>query len=202
MSDSLLPHGLQHARLLCPWDFPGKNRRVGCCFLLQGILPNQGLNLGLLYCGQILYRLSHKGSIMNNGIVNICVHVSVLNTCFQFSGRYGGVVILCLLFWRTVKNFFIKKNIFCDIPHGILVPQPRIEPRPWQWECRVLITGPQGNSLFSIEATLFYVPSARCVCAPISHPGQRGCCYFPFIYIIVVLVSSVQFSHSVVSDCL
>ena len=25
VSDSLRPHGLQPARLLCPWDFPGKN---------------------------------------------------------------------------------------------------------------------------------------------------------------------------------
>ena len=23
------------ARLLCPWDSPGKNTGVGCCFLLQ-----------------------------------------------------------------------------------------------------------------------------------------------------------------------
>ena len=23
------PHGLQSARLLCPWDFPGKNTGVG-----------------------------------------------------------------------------------------------------------------------------------------------------------------------------
>ena len=27
--------GLKPARLLCPWDFPGKNPRVGCHFLLQ-----------------------------------------------------------------------------------------------------------------------------------------------------------------------
>ena len=33
------------ARLLCPWDFPGKNTGVGCCFLLWGIFPTQGLNL-------------------------------------------------------------------------------------------------------------------------------------------------------------
>ena len=32
MSDSLRPHGLQPARLLCPWDFPGKNTRGGCYF--------------------------------------------------------------------------------------------------------------------------------------------------------------------------
>ena len=36
MSDSLRPHGLQPASLLCPWDSPGKNTGVGCYFLLQG----------------------------------------------------------------------------------------------------------------------------------------------------------------------
>ena len=35
-------------RLLCPWDFPGKNTGVGCHFLLQGIFLTQGSNLHLL----------------------------------------------------------------------------------------------------------------------------------------------------------
>ena len=30
MSDSVWPRGLQPARLLCPWDFPGKSTGVGC----------------------------------------------------------------------------------------------------------------------------------------------------------------------------
>ena len=30
--------------------FPGKNTGVGCHFILQGILPTQGLNPGLLHC--------------------------------------------------------------------------------------------------------------------------------------------------------
>ena len=30
-------HGLSPTRLLCPWDFPGKNTGVGYHFLLQGI---------------------------------------------------------------------------------------------------------------------------------------------------------------------
>ena len=49
------------ARLLCPWDFPGKNTRVGYHFLLQGIFPTQGLNPGLplLHGRQALYCLSH-----------------------------------------------------------------------------------------------------------------------------------------------
>jgi len=36
----LLP--LLPARLLCPWDSPGKNTGVGCHALLQGNLPNPG----------------------------------------------------------------------------------------------------------------------------------------------------------------
>ena len=36
MSNSLRPHGLQPTRLLCPWDFPGKDTGVVCHFLLQG----------------------------------------------------------------------------------------------------------------------------------------------------------------------
>ena len=57
--------GLQAARLLCPWDSPGKNTGVGCCFLLQGIFPTQGSNLHLwclLLCRLILYPLSHRRS--------------------------------------------------------------------------------------------------------------------------------------------
>ena len=36
---------------------------VGCHALLQGIVPTQGSNLGLLHCRQILYHLSHQGSV-------------------------------------------------------------------------------------------------------------------------------------------
>ena len=41
-------------RLLRPWDSQGKNTGVGCHFLLQGIFPTQGLNLGLPPCRQML----------------------------------------------------------------------------------------------------------------------------------------------------
>ena len=35
VSDSLQPHGLESSRILCPWNFPGKDAGVGCHFLLQ-----------------------------------------------------------------------------------------------------------------------------------------------------------------------
>ena len=47
---TLRPHGLQSARLLCPWDSPGKNIGVGHHLLLQGIFPTQRSDLGLLHC--------------------------------------------------------------------------------------------------------------------------------------------------------
>ena len=66
ISDSLCPHGLQPATLLCPWNFPGKNTGVGCHFLLQGIFPTQVLNHCLLHllpwqAGSL--PLSHLGSL-------------------------------------------------------------------------------------------------------------------------------------------
>ena len=47
---------------LCPWDFPGKNTRVGCHFLLQGIFPIQGLNPSPLHWQMDSLLLSHQGS--------------------------------------------------------------------------------------------------------------------------------------------
>ena len=68
VSDTLRPQGLQLARLLCPWNFPGKNTGVGCYFLLQGIFPTQGSNPHLLnllqwQMGSVgLYHLGHRQS--------------------------------------------------------------------------------------------------------------------------------------------
>ena len=66
-SDSLRPCGPQPARLLCPWHAPGKNTGVGCCALLQGVVPTQASNLRLLcllHCigRQVLYYYGHLGS--------------------------------------------------------------------------------------------------------------------------------------------
>ena len=40
---------------------PGRNTRVGCHALFQGIFPTQGSNTGLPYCRRILYCLSYQG---------------------------------------------------------------------------------------------------------------------------------------------
>ena len=50
-------------RLLRPWDFPGKSAGVDCHFLLQEIFSPQESNRGLPHRGQMLYRLSHQGTL-------------------------------------------------------------------------------------------------------------------------------------------
>ena len=55
VNDFLLFHRLSPTRLLCPWNSPGNNTRVGCHSLLQGIFLTHGANPGLLHCRQILY---------------------------------------------------------------------------------------------------------------------------------------------------
>ena len=76
MFNSLGPHGLQPARLLCSWDFPGKNTGMSSHFLLQGIFPTQGSNLVLLYLRWLLHCLSQPVAtfkmIWDNGI-EICI---------------------------------------------------------------------------------------------------------------------------------
>ena len=53
------PPQVQHASLLCPWGFPGKNTGVGCYSFLQGILLDQGLNPYLLHWQADSLPLSH-----------------------------------------------------------------------------------------------------------------------------------------------
>ena len=60
VSNSLRPYGLYS-----PWNSPGQNTGVGSLSLLQGIFPTQGSNPGFPHCRQILYQLSHKGSLIN-----------------------------------------------------------------------------------------------------------------------------------------
>ena len=63
ISDSLRPHGLQPAQLLCPWGF--SQVRILEWEVMpssRGIFPTQGSNSGLPHCRRILYHLSHQGS--------------------------------------------------------------------------------------------------------------------------------------------
>ena len=55
--DCTLPSSSVHG------DSPGKNIRLVCHALLQGIFPIQGSNPGLPHCRWILYHMSYRGSV-------------------------------------------------------------------------------------------------------------------------------------------
>ena len=82
----------QSARFLCPWNLPGKNTRVGCHFLLQGIFPIQGLNLCLLNWQEDSLPLSQQGSTILELVVSFSTLGVVVNIPLQ------GIFMLCIKF--------------------------------------------------------------------------------------------------------
>ena len=75
-------------------DSPGKNTRVGCHALLQGIFPTQGSNPGLLHCRRILYCLSHQGSPWK-----VKVSQSTLTFCDPMFYTEHGILQARILGW-------------------------------------------------------------------------------------------------------
>ena len=58
----LRPQRLQPTKVLCPWDFPGKNIGRGCHFFLHGIFPTKGSYPRLLHWQVNSFPLSHQES--------------------------------------------------------------------------------------------------------------------------------------------
>ena len=117
-------HRLQPARLLCPWDFPGKNTRVGCHFLLQGIVPTRRLNLCLLHCRQILHQRGHQGSHVP---IKLCIgqrffHVRLIIVPHDHH-EYFGIenTVNKLNMWRKISYSHLCAIIIVPyiIRHGI-----------------------------------------------------------------------------------
>ena len=72
VSDSLRPLGLWPARLLCSWNFPGKNTGVGCHLPTPGNLPDQGLNPCLL---SLLHWQVDFLPLAPSRKLDICIHI-------------------------------------------------------------------------------------------------------------------------------
>ena len=92
-------YGLQSIRLLCPWDFPGKNTGVGSHSLLQANFLTQGSNpclLCLLHWQVDSCAMSHLGS---PDTMNELRHVQHNETKWvrweQIFQRILGVRMLC-----------------------------------------------------------------------------------------------------------
>ena len=81
MSNSLQSYGLWPARLLCPWDSPGRNTGVGCHAFLQEIFQIQELNPHLLHCRQIFYPWATSKALKITGrIPKVFIVIKVTET--------------------------------------------------------------------------------------------------------------------------
>ena len=106
MSSSWQSHGLQPTRLLCQWNFPGKNTGVGCHFILKGIFPTRGQNLGLLHCRQILYHRATRGGTNGQHKPQIMTEVNLPSQCLQEWRMMLGILTFTL---SVCLNSFLRK---------------------------------------------------------------------------------------------
>ena len=115
MSNSLWPHGLQPTRLLRPWDFPGKNTRVGCHCLLRwwclgysinntndvsagrrmmGKASQANAELSIYSYGQHVCMLSHFSSIQLFATLWTIAHQAPLSMGFSRQDYWSGLTCL------------------------------------------------------------------------------------------------------------
>ena len=88
-------------RLLCPWDFPGKNIGVGCHFFLQGIFLTQGRNLHLLHLQAGFLPLSHQQNPINK-------YIDVVLGVKMWLVWFNNAWTCCASKWIHVFNKFWK----------------------------------------------------------------------------------------------
>ena len=91
---------------------------MGCHFLLQGIFPTQGSNLGLLHCRKTPYCLSHQGILgsESHSVVSNSLQPHGLYSPWTFPGQNTGVGSLFLL-----QAIFPTQGLNPGLPHCKLI---------------------------------------------------------------------------------
>ena len=89
--------------LYSPWNSPGQDTGVGSLSLLQGIVPTQGSNPGLLHCRQILYQLSYQG---------LPYHYNHLPGWYQYIIHLG-LLLMNLISWTRNLSLSMLYSLLC-----------------------------------------------------------------------------------------
>ena len=113
MSDSWWSHGLKPTRLLCPWDFPGKNTGVGCHFFLQGMNPSPALAGGFFTIEPPGKPQQDLCNTLNNGAKRSCSEME--------------------LFHHLWNVFDPRALLLCELPYIWGSPEYSLE-RKWKWK--------------------------------------------------------------------
>ena len=168
VSNSLWPHELQLSRFLCPWDFPGKNTRVGWHSLLQGIFSTQGLNLGLLHCRQVLHQLSHQESLCLKSAASPFFFASWGLIYNQWSAQMQS--IQCDEFWQWYViiipinrwNIFLISEVSLKRLSSYLPPYPQGNKYSDFCHCRLVFTSSCTSCIYILWCMTSFIQHERC----------------------------------------
>ena len=112
---------------------------MGCHFLLQGIFLTQGSNsclFHLLHCRQILYHLSHQGSLH--------LHINIQEHRFEFEPISDNLGL-------NPKTCVYQ---MCDLNNAHLLGAQMVKNRPAMWETWVQSLGWEDALEEALEAAL------------------------------------------------
>ena len=120
MSDSLWPYEPYPTRLLCPWDFPGKNIAMVAISFTKGSSQPQGSNPRLLYWQVDSLPQSHQGKV-NEWSDLILGHSVMSNSCNPMACSPPGSSVHGILQARILE--------WVSIPFS----RGSSWPRDWSW---------------------------------------------------------------------
>ena len=111
-------------RSYSPWNSPGLNTGAGSHSLFQRIFPSQGLNPGLPHCRQILYQVSHQGSLRilesESEVAQSCPTLCDPMDCSLSGSSVHGIFQARVLEWITIsfsRGFFPTQEENPGLPH-------------------------------------------------------------------------------------
>ena len=131
-------------RVLCPWDFPGKNTESGCHFHLQGTFPTQGLNPHPLHWQADSLLQSHQESPEMHTCVyiykteSLCHTPEINNIINQLYFKKNEILIHKTNFkWPTgnLTPSTVSSNLSTSIYMSLLHKTPQVNPCPLPTVC-------------------------------------------------------------------
>ena len=118
---------------------------MDCHFLLQGIFPTQGLNLGLPHCRQMLYHLSHQGS----PVYQLCKNVFQSRMAIAFYG-----VLLLAFRWDLLTSLTHVGFLISLQPTDHFLTSPHLLPLLHHCFCPGLLPQPLALHSFNLSFVL------------------------------------------------
>ena len=154
MSSSLFPHGLQPAKLLCPWNSPGKDTGVDNHFHLHRISPTKESNPISYIAGRFFNILATREACSSSkGCYGFMLSPSVMSDSLQLMD--------CSLPGSSVHGI-----LQASILESVSIPFSRGSSGPTNWACISLIAG----GFFQFSSATQSCPT---LCNPMNHsmPG-------------------------------